>query len=62
MPVARNVWQPMAVSMPAAFARRRTIAQASEELSGFVVSWPVLRLAERKSGPFLSSAMPAASM
>ena len=34
----------------------------SAELSGFMVSWPLLRFAERKSGPFFSFAMPAASM
>lgn len=61
MPVARNVWQPMAVSMPASAARRRTMRHTSLRVTGRPESSPVLPIADRNSGPLRSSPMPAAS-
>jgi hypothetical protein len=47
VPVARNVWQPIAVSNPASEARRRTMRQTSPRSIGLAESWPVLPITER---------------
>jgi hypothetical protein len=39
IPVARKVWQPIAVSMPASAARRRTMKSDRFSLSPFLVSY-----------------------
>ena len=58
IPVARKVWQPILVLIPAAFARRCTIAKASLRSKGRAESTPVLSFDARKSGPFLSTPIP----
>jgi hypothetical protein len=63
MPVARNVWQPIASAMPAAAARRRIMRQASGWLIGLSESaLPLWPREVRNSQPLRSSTMPAASM
>ena len=62
MPVARNVWLQMV------FRQADGLGPPLDHPQGVVavhrarsVSWPVRRSMERKSGAFLSSAMPAAA-
>jgi hypothetical protein len=62
MPVARKVWQPISVLIPAASARRRIIRQTSDWSRALPVSSPDRPRVVRKSGPFRSWAMPAAWM
>ncbi|CAJ4377447.1 Uncharacterised protein [Burkholderia pseudomallei] len=57
MPVAREMWLPILLVMPAASARPRTIVYAFACGSGVVLSCPVPRAMVRKSGPFGSAAM-----
>ena len=59
MPVARKVWQPIAVAIPASAARRRTMYQTSAGIAPSP-SLPVLPIAARKSGALRSSVRPAA--
>ncbi len=61
MPVARNVWLPILVPMPASSARRRTIACALACGRGVVLSCPVPRATVRNSGQFGALAMPVPS-
>jgi hypothetical protein len=59
MAVARELWQPIAGSMPASAARRRIVRSASQRVmrsSGSVLGFPA---AVRKSGLCLSPAKPA---
>src|ERR1017187_1855113 len=60
--VARKVWQPIAVSIPASEARRRTMYQTSVRDIAPGPSFFVLPIAARNSGPFRFSATPAALM
>jgi hypothetical protein len=58
--VARKVWQPIAVSIPASEARRRTMRQASSRRIGLSDNCPVFPIAERNNGPLRLPSMPAA--
>ena len=60
IPVARKVWQPMAVSIRASAARRRTMYQTSVRDSAEAESNFLSYIADLNSGPLRSSAMPAA--
>src|SRR3546814_9941242 len=54
IPVARKLWLPIAVPIPAAAARRRTIAKALAWGRGVSLSRLVLRAIVRNSGPLRS--------
>lgn len=63
IPVARNVWQPIFVLMPAASARRPIMRYTSDWLMARRVSGaPGFHSAERNSGPLGSPARRAPSM
>src|SRR3546814_2567588 len=55
IPVARKLWLPIAVPIPAAAARRRTIAKALAWGRGVSLSRLVLRAIVRNSGPLRRS-------